>query len=155
MFASSFKQSCGAIVVALAIFFLGTTFVSMQLVQGKQTSTVAGLVTLQTMVAQSMSYSEAIANSKPTLIKFSPNCCATCQTMPPTLEKTHEQFASDVSFMMLNINDPQWQSAVTTYKVTGVSHFALLEADQTTIDSFIRKIPFQIRLSEGLNSLVS
>ena len=140
--------------MALVVFFLGATFVLTRPVQGIQTSAVAGLRTLQMTAAQSTPYSEAIVNGKPSFIEFYADWCTTCQAMAPTLEKANEKFAADVNFVMLNIDDPQWQSTVATYKVTGVPHFVLLEADQTAVDTFIGKVPLPI-LSERLSNLVS
>ncbi|AFY39175.1 Thioredoxin domain-containing protein [[Leptolyngbya] sp. PCC 7376] len=154
MLKGSFKQNFGAIAVALIAIFMGATFLLTRPVQGTQTlSTVSGLMSLQTAAAGAMPYSEAIANQKPTLIEFYADWCTTCQTMAPTLAKANERFASDVNFVMLNIDEPQWQSEIATYKVSGVPHFVLLEEDQTLVDSFIGKIPFQI-LSDRLTSLV-
>ncbi|WP_139324975.1 thioredoxin domain-containing protein [[Limnothrix rosea] IAM M-220] len=147
------SRNIGAIAVALVIFFLGGTFVLTRPVQGAQTSTVADLMTLPAIAAQSVPYGEAIANGKPAFIEFYADWCMTCQAMAPTLAKAHERFGAAINFVMLNIDDPQWQSTVATYKVTGVPHFVLLEEEQVAVDTFIGKVPFQI-LSERLSSLV-
>lgn len=134
---------------------MAATFFLTRPVQGSQAvSAVSGLKTLQMAAAESISYGEAIANEKPTLIEFYADWCTVCQSMAPTLEKTRTAFSDDVNFVMLNIDEPQWQPQVDTYKVKGVPHFVLLEGNQTPIDSFIGKIPFQI-LSDRLNNLLN
>ena len=152
---NSITKNFGIIAVALVAVFMGATFFLTRPVQGvNNVSAVAGLRTLQTAAAASTPYGEAIANEKPTLIEFYADWCTVCQSMAPTLEKAHVTFGDEVNFVMLNIDEPQWQPEVATYKVNGVPHFVLLEENQTPVDSFIGKIPFQI-LSDRLNSLVS
>ena len=148
-------KNFGAIAIVLVAVFSVATFFLTRPVKGvNNISAVSGLRTLQMAVVASTPYSEAIANRKPTLIEFYADWCTTCQGMAPTLEKAHETFGDEVNFVMLNIDEPQWRPEVDTYKVRGVPHFVLLEADQTPVDSFIGKMPFQI-LSDRLSSLVS
>ena len=155
MFKDGINKNFGAIAIGLVVMFIGATFFLTRPVQGtQQVSAVSGLRTLQTAAATSTPYSEAIANSKPTLIEFYADWCTVCQSMAPTLEKANATFRDEVNFVMLNIDEPQWQQEVDTFKVRGVPHFVLLEGDQTPVDSFIGKIPFQI-LSDRLGSLLS
>ncbi|MGP1375368.1 MAG: thioredoxin domain-containing protein [Almyronema sp.] len=121
---------------AIATFFLtqpGTSIVS--------ATPMSGLVALKSMAQQSVAYESAIANQKPTLIEFYADWCTTCQALAPTLQALHQQFAPQVNFVMLDIDEPQWAEQVRQFQVRGVPQLALLDTHQAVIQTFVGKVP--------------
>lgn len=123
-------------VFALAVYFLTTPDTASQ-----SLSPVAGLMSLRAAAQTAIPFDVAVASQKPTLIEFYADWCTTCQAMAPTLQSLHHEFGDRVNFVMLNIDEPQWQGQVQQYRVTGVPHLTLLNADQTLADTFVGKVP--------------
>lgn len=136
------------ILFAIAAIFLTRPVTSLQ-----SFSPVSGLMALKASAQTAMPYEVAMANSKPTLVEFYADWCTTCQAMAPTLQSVHEQISDRANFVMLNIDDPQWQPQIKQFGVSGVPHLVLLNGDQTIADTFIGKLPKPIlaqRLTDWL-----
>lgn len=116
-------------------------------------SPVSGLMTLKASARTAMPYETAIANGKPTLIEFYANWCTTCQAMAPTLEAVRQEYGSEVNFVMLNIDDPQWREPVQQFNVTGVPHLVLRQGDGAIAETFVGKVPKSV-LAQSLQQLL-
>ncbi|QDZ39653.1 redoxin domain-containing protein [Euhalothece natronophila Z-M001] len=103
-------------------------------------SALKGFVTLQEMAEETISYEEALTNSKPTVVEFYADWCSTCRAIAPTLFKLHQQYPN-VNFVMLNIDKPQASKPMKTYQVTGVPHLVFLSENQTVAETFTGKVP--------------
>ncbi|MCM1982599.1 thioredoxin domain-containing protein [Lyngbya confervoides] len=117
-------------------------------------SPVAELMAQQALVQQSVPYAEAIANSRPTLVEFYADWCGSCRALAPTLQSLHQAFSSQVDFVMLNIDDPQWRQQIQQFHATGVPHLALLEADHSLVQSWVGIVPEAI-LTKQIRRLIS
>jgi thiol-disulfide isomerase/thioredoxin len=122
--------------------------------QPSSLSPLAGFMTLKASAQAAMPYTTAMANGKPTLIEFYADWCTTCQALAPTLQSVQDQFGTDLNWVMLNIEDPQWQVQVQAFQVTGVPHLALLEGNGAIADTFIGKVPKSV-LTHRLQDLLA
>ncbi|MGB2926205.1 MAG: thioredoxin domain-containing protein [Limnothrix sp.] len=148
-------QKSGFVAIAVVVIFAIASFFLTRPANGTQTiSSVSGLMTLQAAAKTAMPYDVAMANPQPTLIEFYADWCTTCQAMAATIETVHQQFSDDLNIVMLNIDEPQWQKQVESYKVSGVPHFVLLQKDLNVADTYIGRVPLQI-LASRIASLVS
>jgi len=102
---------------------------------------LSGLITLQSMAAESVPYKAALANQKPTLIEFYADWCTTCQSMSSTVNALHEQYGEQVNFVMLNIDDPQWAAEVADFGASGVPQFTLLDSGHQSVKTWVGKVP--------------
>ena len=102
---------------------------------------LSGLVALKAMAADAVPYEAAIASPQPTLIEFYADWCTTCQGMSGTIAQLHDQYADQINFVMLNIDDPRWAQQVATYGASGVPQFTLLDATQQEVDTLVGKVP--------------
>lgn len=68
--------------------------------------------TLATLQADSLPLDVALANPKPTLLEFYATWCETCREMVPDTFAVERQFADDVNFVMLNIDNTRWSEEV-------------------------------------------
>ncbi|MEB3209780.1 MAG: thioredoxin domain-containing protein [Leptolyngbyaceae bacterium] len=107
-------------------------------------SPVSGLITLKASAQSAMPYEQAMKNPNPTLIEFYADWCTTCQRLAPTLASVHDELGSELNFVMLDIDDPQWRSQIQQFHVSGVPHLVLLNADQSIADSFVGNVPASI-----------
>lgn len=102
---------------------------------------LSGLITLKSLATEAVPYEEALANAKPTFIEFYADWCTTCQSTAATVEKLHRQYGSQINFVMLNIDDPQWATQVADYSASGVPQFTLLTGGEQPIETWVGKVP--------------
>ncbi|NET33698.1 MAG: conjugal transfer protein TraF [Cyanothece sp. SIO1E1] len=150
---SSNRTSLIAIALIL-MFAIATLFLTHPQTTSLNLSPVAGLISLKAMAADAIPYDIAVANAKPTLIEFYADWCTTCQSLAPTLQSLHEEFGSQVNFVMLDIDDPKWSQQIQQFHATGVPQLTLLKADQTVSDTFVGKVPKPL-LIQCLQTLIS
>lgn len=148
------KKSNGLAIAVVVIFAVGAFFLTRPVTGTETVSSVSGLMSLQIAAQQATPYGQAIANGQPTLVEFYADWCTTCQAMAATIDTVHREFADNLNFVMLNIDDPQWQNQVEQYKVRGVPHFVLLQKDLNVAETYIGRVPLQI-LANRIATLVS
>ena len=131
--------------VILAVFCFG-------IAPPAHASSLTGLMALKNMAPKAMPYEVAIANRKPTFLEFYADWCSTCQAMAPAVQTLHERYGSEINFVMLNVDDPQWSPQIDRYQVNGIPQMTLLDGDQIVLDTWIGQVPAPI-LSEELSQL--
>ncbi len=97
---------------------------------------------------------EAIANGKPTLVEFYANWCTSCQAMAPDLEEIETQYADQVNFSMLNVDNSKWLPEMLSYRVDGIPHFVFLNNKGEDQGQAIGEIPKTL-LAENLDALIA
>ncbi|NER82450.1 MAG: thioredoxin fold domain-containing protein [Leptolyngbya sp. SIO1D8] len=139
------KTKLNLIAIAVVVLFAIAAFwLTQPDTASKSFSPLSGLMTLKATAQEAIPYSLAMADPKPTLVEFYADWCTTCQALAPTLQSVHHQFGEQINFVMLDIDDPQWQAQVQQFQVSGVPHLVLLNSDQTLVDTFIGKVPKQV-----------
>jgi thiol-disulfide isomerase/thioredoxin len=124
------------LLTGLLILFCSACFFFIRLDSAAaNSSSLAGVAALREMSAQSIPYETALSNSKPTLIEFYADWCTSCQALAPSIRKFHQQYGSQVNFIMLNVDEPQVQQQVQQYQVRGVPQFFFLKSDESKEDS--------------------
>jgi len=96
----------------------------------------------------------ALRNGKPTLIEFYANWCTSCQAMAPELNEIKQQYAEQLNFVMLNVDNSKWLPELLKYRVDGIPHFVYLNQKAETIAQTIGEIPRNI-LEENLDALIA
>jgi thiol-disulfide isomerase/thioredoxin len=104
-------------------------------------SSLAGLAALREMAQQSVPYDIALSNGKPTLLEFYADWCTSCQSLAPTLSKFHEEYGSQVNFVMLNVDEPQWSQQLKQYQVKGVPQFFFMRSDRSVVKTLVGSVP--------------
>ena len=115
---------------------------------------LSGLMTLKAMATEATPYTVAIADGKPTIIEFYADWCTTCQSMAPTISALHSQYGTQVNFVMIDIDQPQWAEQIAAYGASGVPQFTLLDSQNQTLDTWVGKVPKPI-FTNALKQLVS
>ncbi|WP_017327714.1 thioredoxin domain-containing protein [Synechococcus sp. PCC 7336] len=93
-------------------------------------SLLSDFAALKQLAAESVTYSVAMADSKPALVEFYAEWCATCRSMAPAIARLHEEYGDRVNFVMLDIDDPQWALQIRKFGVMGVPHYAFVGSRQ-------------------------
>ncbi|MBD2483747.1 thioredoxin family protein [Planktothrix sp. FACHB-1365] len=136
----NFLIAMAAIILAVAVF-LG--------VRMDATST-----SLPQLAEESVPMDVALRNGKPTLIEFYANWCTSCQAMAPELHEIKQQYAEQLNFVMLNVDNSKWLPELLKYRVDGIPHFVYLNQNADTIAQTIGEIPRNI-LEANLDALIA
>lgn len=110
--------------------------------------------TLTTLAENSTPLEVALSNGKPTLMEFYANWCTTCQAMAKDMSELEQQYAENVNFVMLNVDNSKWLPELERYRVDGIPHFVFLEKGGNAIAQTIGEQPRTI-MSANLEALVA
>jgi thiol-disulfide isomerase/thioredoxin len=143
------------LLAGLFILVLGISFLLTRLDQAAATpSPISGLNSLREMAQQSVPYESALNNGKPSLVEFYADWCTSCQSLAPSLAKFHDQYGSQINFVMLNVDDPQWRQQMEQYHVVGVPQFFFMRSDHRVIKTLVGGVPEAI-LAQLFEQLVN
>ena len=107
---------------------------------------------LGTLAAAAVPLDEALHNGKPTLVEFYADWCTTCQAMAPDLGALEQEYAQDINFVMLNVDNPKWLPELTQFQVDGIPHFVFMDGSGTVLANAIGLQPKPI-LAADLDAL--
>lgn len=109
---------------------------------------------LTSLAAASTPLETALRNGKPTVMEFYANWCTSCQAMVNDIAPLKRQYADQINFVMLNVDNNKWLPEVLRFRVDGIPHFVFLDATGTAIASSIGQQP-QALLAQNLSALAT
>lgn len=136
------------------VFFSLNFFFKPDKLANINSSTITGLATMRAMASRTISYDDAIANSKPTFIEFYADWCTTCQSMSPIVKEIKNKYDQKINFVMINIDNSENNQLIKQYQVTGVPQWNFLDSNGKNIDNLIGKVPKKILESMFLKTNV-
>ena len=77
---------------------------------------------LERLARQSPELSTALVNGRPTLVEFYADWCEACRAMAPAMEALEQRHNGELDVVLLNVDNPRWQSQIETYGVNGIPH---------------------------------
>ncbi|MBD2210984.1 thioredoxin family protein [Nostoc linckia FACHB-104] len=89
----------------------------------------------------------AISNGKPSLVEFYADWCTVCQKMAPDMTELKQQYADQLNFVMLNVDNTKWLPEMLKYRVDGIPHFVFLGKNGETIAQAIGDQPRAVMAS--------
>lgn len=101
-----------------------------------------------------ISIEEAVQTSKkPLLVEFYTDTCQTCRQVTPLLAKVKERYAKDLTFVMVNLDDPQQQPFAQIFGVTYVPAVFIFDAKQMHKTQIpLEKMKSQALLAQTINT---
>lgn len=140
------KRVRNFVVVAIA------AVLSLTILLGLQSRSPAASLT--EMAEASVPLERALANNKPTLIEFYANWCTSCQSMAGDIQALKTDYANQVNFVMLNVDNTKWLPEMLNYRVDGIPHFEFLAATGDEKGAAIGEQPKAV-LAENLEALIA
>lgn len=134
------------------LIVLAATVLSVAIFIGLRTE--ATMVSLTDLAEGSTPLEVALENDKPTLMEFYANWCTSCMAMAPEIKELEEEYAGQVNFVMLNVDNSKWLPELTKYRVDGIPHFVFLGADGEAIASAIGEIPRPV-MAQNIDALIA
>ncbi|MEL6468770.1 MAG: hypothetical protein AAFQ74_03510 [Cyanobacteria bacterium J06623_4] len=61
--------------------------------------------------------------------------------MSSTIASLHEQYGTQINFVMIDIDEPQWASEIESFGASGVPQFTLLDSDHESVKTWVGKVP--------------
>jgi thiol-disulfide isomerase/thioredoxin len=130
------KRLRNGLVAALAVLLAAGLFLANQ---ARQAGT-----SLAALAAEAVPWEEAQANGKPSLVEFYADWCTTCRSMAPLLANLKKEFAQQINFVMLNVDNPKWLPELSRYRVNGIPHFLFLDSQGEVVGSTIGEQPASV-----------
>jgi len=127
------KRLRNGLVAAAAVLLAVGLFLASQ---GRQAGS-----NLEALAQEAIPWEQAQANGKPSLVEFYADWCSTCRAMAPLLASLKKEFADQVNFVMLNVDNPKWLPELSRYRVNGIPHFLFLDRQGEVLGSAIGEQP--------------
>ncbi len=134
------------LIVLAAIILSISVFVG---VRAEATST-----SLPQLAEDATPFDVALTNGKPTLLEFYANWCTTCQAMAPDLSAIKQEYADQLNFVMLNVDNTKWLPEILKYRVDGIPHFVFFNEKADVIAQTIGEVPRNI-MEANLEALIA
>ncbi|WGV25261.1 thioredoxin family protein [Halotia branconii] len=125
---------------------------SVALVLGLRTETTSA--SLAQLEETSIPLEVAISNGKPSIVEFYADWCTVCQKMAPDMAELEQQYADQVNFVMLNVDNTKWLPEMLKYRVDGIPNFVFLAKNGETIAQAIGDQP-RLVMASNLDALVT
>ncbi len=116
--------------------------------------TEATSTSLASLSQQSIPLEVALTNGKPSLIEFYADWCTVCQKMAPDMAALETEYAGQVNFVMLNVDNSKWLPEMTQYQVDGIPHFVYVNRKGEAVAQAIGDTPRTI-MADNLNALMA
>nr|AFK38272.1 unknown [Lotus japonicus] len=87
-------------------------------------------VSLKDLTANALPYEQALSNGKPTVVEFYADWCEVCRELAPDVYKIEQQYKDRVNFVMLNVDNTNWEQELDEFGVEGIPHFAFLDKER-------------------------
>lgn len=111
-------------------------------------------VSLTALEQKSIPLEVALTNGRPTLMEFYANWCTVCQAMASDIASLEQEYADQVNFVMLNVDNTKWLPEMLKYQVDGIPHFVFLNQQSEAIAGAVGKQPRTI-MATNLEALVA
>ena len=71
----------------------------------------------------------ALSSGKPTVMEFYADWCEVCRAMAPVMVSIEKEYDGRINFLMLNVDNPQWENLLNQYDVNGIPQLNFFDQD--------------------------
>jgi thiol:disulfide interchange protein len=83
---------------------------------------------LERLARQSLDLPVALANGRPTVVEFYADWCEACRAMAGAMARVEHRHHGELDVVLLNVDNPRWQSEIERYEVNGIPQLELFDA---------------------------
>ena len=94
----------------------------------------------------------AFKNNKPTFLEFYAEWCEVCKEMAPGVSALREEYAKDINFVFLNVDNQKWSNYIRKFNVNGIPQVNLFDRKGDLKFTFIGKQE-ELVIKESINDL--
>ena len=91
----------------------------------------------------------AFKNNKPTFLEFYAEWCEVCKEMAPKVSALKDEYAKNINFVFLNVDNQKWDNYIRKFDVNGIPQVNLFDKKGNLISTFIGKQD-EIKIRESL-----
>lgn len=88
---------------------------------------------LERLARQSPDLQQALGDGRPTLVEFYADWCEACRAMAPAMDQLEQRHRGSLDVVLLNVDNPRWQTEVERYDVNGIPQLELFNASGQTV----------------------
>ncbi len=79
----------------------------------------------------------AFKNNKPTFLEFYAEWCEVCKEMAPKLSALKEEYAKDINFVFLNVDNQKWENYIRKFEVNGIPQINIFDKEGNLKSTFV------------------
>ncbi len=121
---------------AIIVLLIFIVFVSFVLIR---TPSFQSTYLLKSFGESSVEPEIAFKNNKPTFLEFYAEWCEVCKEMAPKVSDLKDEYAKDINFVFLNVDNPKWDNYIRKFNVNGIPQVNLFDRKGNLISTFIGK----------------
>jgi len=107
---------------------------------------------LKTFGELSVDPTVAFTNNKPTFLEFYAEWCEVCKEMAPQVSTFRDEYAKDINFVFLNVDNQKWGNYIKKFNVNGIPQVNLFDKKGNLVSTFVGKQE-EITIKESIDNL--
>ena len=96
----------------------------------------------------------AFTTNKPLFLEFYAEWCEVCKKMSPSVSELRKEYAKDINFVFINVDNPKWEKYIKKMNVNGIPQINLFDKELNLEKTFIG-LQEQSDIKQSLKSLLS
>ena len=94
----------------------------------------------------------AFKNDKPTFLEFYAEWCEVCKEMAPKVSALKDEYAKNINFVFLNVDNQKWDKYIRKFDVNGIPQVNIFDKKGNLISTYIGKQE-EIIIRESISQL--
>ena len=96
----------------------------------------------------------AFTTNKPIFLEFYAEWCEVCKKMSPGVSQLKKEYAKDINFVFLNVDNPKWEKYIKKMDVNGIPQINLYDNESNLQKTFIG-FQDESDITESLKNILS
>ena len=84
---------------------------------------------LDSLARKSLEPEVALNNGRPTVFEFYADWCQVCREMAPSVLSIEQDYANQIDFVLINVDNPRWDNLIEEFDVNGIPQFNFFDLE--------------------------